>query len=140
MTQSIRFIYFLAAFFLALFVLAAAKDFEDDGFVKCGYLYDGITREKDVGRQKKSYPISANWKGFTHDEDKDAKIKYQFAIVSQEVLTETILHSGPEAPTEKRCRYDDGLEGFKPDVVGWTTLTFDKKKNDKRHRRSLQNL
>jgi len=51
-----------------------------------------------------------------------------FAIVSQERLTKTILESGPQAPVEKRCRYDDGLEGDSPDVVGWTTLTFDGEK------------
>jgi len=128
MILSLRSTSLLGLFLLSLFVFASAEDFEDDGFIKCGYLYDGITREKDVGRQKEDYPISANWKGFTHNEDKSAKVKYQFAIISQEVLTEAVLYSGPEAPTRKRCRRDDGLEGLEPDVVGWTTLTFDKKK------------
>jgi len=128
--NSTRFLYLLGLLFLSLFVFTRADDdFEDDGFIKCGFLFDGITKEKDIGRQKDDYPISANWAKFTHDDDKDAKIKYQFAIISQDVLTETILHSGPEAPTKKRCRRDDGLEGFKPDVVGWTTLTFDGKKS-----------
>jgi len=126
-----RYIILLGLLLISLLALSRADDFEDDGFIKCGRLYDGITREKDVGRQKQDYPISANWKDFTHDDDKDAKIKYQFAIVSQDVLTESILYSGPEAPTHKRCRRDDGLEGFHPDVVGWTTLTFDKKKTTK---------
>jgi len=126
------YIFLLGLLLISLIGLATADDdFEDDGFIKCGYLYDGITREKDVGRQKQDYPISANWKGFTHDDDKDALIKYQFAIVSQDVLTKEILYSGPEAPTKKRCRRDDGLEGLKPDVVGWTTLTFNKKKSTK---------
>jgi hypothetical protein len=127
-----RYIILLGLLLFSLLVLSRADDdFEDDGFIKCGRLYDGITRDYDVGRQKPDYPISANWKDFTHDDDKDAKIKYQFAIISQEVLTETILYSGPEAPTKRRCRRDDGLEGLKPDVVGWTTLTFDKKKTTK---------
>jgi len=124
-----RFLFLLGLLLLSLIVFARADDFEDDGFIKCGHLYDGITREKDIGRQKSNYPISANWRGFTHDDDDDAQIKYQFAIISQDVLTETILYSGAEAPTKKRCRRDDGLEGFKPDVVGWTTLTFDGKKS-----------
>jgi len=104
---------------------AESDSFENDGDLKCGYLFDGISKGRDLGRQKKSYPISANWQGFKHDDKKDSKVTYQFAIISQERLTKTILYSGPEAPTSKRCRYDDGLEGGSPDVVGWTTLTFD---------------
>jgi hypothetical protein len=108
-----------------MLALANAENFKDDGDLKCGFLYDGISRGRDLGRQKKSYPISANWQKFTHSDNKDGKITYQFAIISQERLTKTILFSGPEAPTESRCRSDDGLEGGSPDVVGWTTLTFD---------------
>jgi hypothetical protein len=114
-----------------LSALTLAQKFENDGDLKCGYLFDGISRGRDLGRQKDSYPISANWEGFTHNADKNGQITYQFAIISQDRLTKTVLYSGPEAPTSKRCRYDDGLEGGEPDVVGWTTLTFDGKRSTK---------
>jgi len=127
-----RYIFLLGLLLISLIGFATADDsFKDDGFIKCGYLYDGITKEKDLGRQKQNYPISANWKGFTHSSNTDALVKYQFAIISQNVLTKEVLYSGPEAPTAKRCRLDDGLEGLKPDVVGWTTLTFHNKKSTK---------
>jgi len=116
---------------LMLALAHADSSFKDDGDLKCGFLFDGISRGRDLGRQKDSYPISANWQGFSHSSDKDSQITYQFAIVSQERLTKTILFSGPEASTSKRCRTDDGLEGQAPDVVGWTTLTFDGHKSTK---------
>jgi len=119
--------FILLGLLMLMFALTHAEsddDFKDDGAIKCGYLFDGISKGRDLGRQKDSYPISANWEDFTHS-DKDSEITYQFAVVSQDRLTKTILFSGPEAPTSKRCRHDDGLEGHDPDVVGWTTLTFD---------------
>eukprot|EP01103_Thecamoeba_quadrilineata_P002446 TRINITY_DN12401_c0_g1_i1.p1 TRINITY_DN12401_c0_g1~~TRINITY_DN12401_c0_g1_i1.p1 ORF type:complete len:234 (+),score=48.14 TRINITY_DN12401_c0_g1_i1:115-816(+) len=121
----------LGLLMLSMFALSQAQNFKDDGPVKCGYLFDGISRGRDLGRQKKSYPISANWQDFDQRDNKNDLITYQFAIISQERLTKTILNSGPEAPTKKRCRYDDGLEGGDPDVVGWTTLTFDGKRSTK---------
>jgi hypothetical protein len=101
---------------------------EDDPYLnsvlKCGKIYDGITQAKDVGRQRAEYPITANWEGFEHPDEPDTQIKYQFAIISQEVLTQTIVDTSYYATPAKRCRDNDGLEGFKPDVVGWTTLIF----------------
>jgi len=137
--NSSRCLILLGLLLLTFVVVNSAKDddkssndnFENDGDLKCGYIYDGISRRRDLGRQKAHIPISANWIDFDQRDKGNDEIEYQFAIISEDRLTKTILFSGPEAPTARRCRTDTGLDGKDPDVVDWTTLTFKGKSSTK---------
>eukprot|EP01103_Thecamoeba_quadrilineata_P000684 TRINITY_DN10597_c0_g1_i1.p1 TRINITY_DN10597_c0_g1~~TRINITY_DN10597_c0_g1_i1.p1 ORF type:complete len:238 (-),score=43.76 TRINITY_DN10597_c0_g1_i1:191-904(-) len=111
-------------FFLVLSTFAFPQLVSGDSVLKCGKVFDGISKGRDIGRQKASYPITANWEGFTHPDKPDSEAQYQYAIISQDVLTQTVLDTSYYAPESKRCRDNDGLEGQDPDVIGWTTLTF----------------
>jgi len=88
----------------------------------CGYVYDWGT--EDVGRQYSTNYISASWAGFEEANDNSnikSKVRYDWAIVSDDMATNAIRLAATEEDSSSRCRNNSGISG-KPDVADWTNV------------------
>jgi len=89
----------------------------------CGYVYDWGS--EDVGQQYSTNYISASWAGFESTEDTNnivsSSVRYDWAIISDDLATETIRTSGTEEDPSIRCRSEVGISE-KPDVADWVAV------------------
>jgi hypothetical protein len=74
--------------------------------LSCGRVFDGPNRGSDRRYQHSKDTILVNWDDF----GTDSKIDYAYALISENITTKAILESGWDAPEDKRCRSDDGLD------------------------------
>jgi len=95
---------------------------------QCGYVYDWGT--ENIGQQYSTNYISASWAGFqdTENEENDNKIRYEWAIISEKLATDTIRNADSE--DGPRCRTTPGFEG-KPDIQDWTEIDSTYASNNK---------
>lgn len=100
---------FLIAILFAFFVNDALS-------IDCGYIYDGPRLGVDIDRQNSNTTIQAVWEGFGEG------VKYEVAIISEDMATRTVKKSGNEAPNSTRCRDTESFNGTNPDVKGYTSV------------------
>jgi len=88
----------------------------------CGFVYDWGT--EDEGQQYSTNYISASWAGFepsTEDPNNKVTVYYDWAIISDDVATDTIRNAGGEEDPSIRCRSESGLSET-PDVADWAAV------------------
>jgi hypothetical protein len=85
--------------------------------LRCGRVWDGPNRHKEVEWQRSLTTLSANWDYF-EDNNNTKDIQYEYAIISQTKFTPAIERSSHDAPVRNRCRNNTGIIG-RPDVVSW---------------------
>jgi len=76
----------------------------------CGVIRDGDA-DVDLDVQFHDNKISASWAGFEDGKERNRVLKYEWAIVSESMMTAEMK--------ENNCRDFSGLIG-RPDVMGWT--------------------
>jgi len=90
------------------------------GFVyslSCGRVYNGPHAAQNRKIQHSLDTMQFNWDDFDQGTSNN-DIDYAYAIISMNETTTAIRESGPNAPTDKRCRDDSGLDrNVQPDVV-----------------------
>jgi len=84
--------------------------------LKCGKVWDGNTRGRQIDHTLSLIKLTANWAYFK-DGNKTSPIHFKYAIISHEQATPAILASGANAPVKTRCRKDDGIGNALPDTV-----------------------
>jgi len=87
--------------FVSLTFLAVAVE-----SLSCGRVFDGPNKGSDRRYQHSKDTILVNWQDF----GSDSRIDYAYALISQNITTKEILESGWDAPEDKRCRSNDGLD------------------------------
>jgi len=89
--------------------------------LKCGKIWDGNTRNREISHTLSLNKLTANWAGFD-DGNKTSILHYWYAIISQEQATPAILASGASAPIKTRCRMDSGIGSAMPDTVWFRAI------------------
>jgi len=74
--------------------------------LSCGRVFEGPHAGHDRKYQHSGDTVLANWDEFGDN----SKITYSYALISQNITTKAILESGWDAPEDKRCRSNSGLE------------------------------
>lgn len=88
-------VYFAVA---VLFLVAAASALEQP---RCGLVFDGAVRGVDVDVQGSTARVFASWTGFEDGSERQRVLRYEWAVISENLATEAVLGTAPppSAPT-----------------------------------------
>mmetsp|Transcript_62665 Transcript_62665/g.116548 ORF Transcript_62665/g.116548 Transcript_62665/m.116548 type:complete len:303 (+) Transcript_62665:168-1076(+) len=100
-------VYFAVA---VLFLVAAASALEQP---RCGLVFDGAVRGVDVDVQGSTARVFASWTGFEDGSERQRVLRYEWAVISENLATEAVL--------DGQCRLEQGFRGH-PDVLGWINV------------------
>jgi len=86
----------------------------------CGHVYDW--GGEDVGEQVSTNYISASWVGFEPENTNNkVSVRYDWAIISDDIATDAIRNAGAEENPSIRCRSEVGILET-PDVADWVAV------------------
>jgi len=76
--------------------------------LSCGQVFDGPNAGHDRGEQHSTDTIQATWQGFDSGSSSNS-VNYDYAIISEALVTPAIKSSGWDAPDSTRCRRTPGF-------------------------------
>ena len=92
---------------IVLFVAVATAS----NLIRCGQVIDGLST--DVDTLQVNSRVQASWSGFEDGKERNRIIRYEWAIISSNIATSSVL--------ERECRITSGIRGL-PDVYGWQNV------------------
>jgi len=94
--------------FVCLVVFVSLFFFVSVQSLSCGRVFEGPNAGSDRRYQHSKDTVLANWDDF-EDSRSSGRVRYAYALISQNITTPEILESGWDAPEDKRCRSNSGL-------------------------------